>query len=117
MSRRNPLWPAGRRQAAQEADDADAEEAHDASPAVSSVDAGAPDSSSRADSPAGRPVANAGTCQAAADDDDPVAEMTTHFRSIQELFIADKQQTAMLAWHLRTAVDVQSLKARLQCAA
>jgi hypothetical protein len=47
--------------------------------------------------------------------------MVAHFRSIQGLFVADdpqnKQQAEALARHLRTAVDVQSLKARLQCAA
>ncbi len=112
--RRNPHWPAGGRQAAQEPGTADADAA---SPAAGSVDA----SPAEGSNPAASLADASGVGRGGAEGEDPVAEMVAHFRSIQGLFVADdpqnKQQAEALARHLRTAVDVQSLKARLQCAA
>ncbi len=45
------------------------------------------------------------------------AEMATHFRRVQELFGGGSEhQVAALARQLRTAVDVESVRVRLQCA-
>ena len=50
------------------------------------------------------------------DGPDEAAEMAAHFRRVQELFGGGSgQQVAALARQLRTAVDVESVRARLQC--
>ena len=65
--------------------------------------------------PADDDVAAAAGGDAARGRPDEAAEMAAHFRRVQELFGGSEQQLAALARQLRTAVDVDYIKARLQC--
>ena len=110
---RNPHWPAGRHNG-----DAEPQSESAGDPVTGAQASGSqPSPDAAAARPADDDVAAAAGGDAARGRPDEAAEMAAHFRRVQELFGGGSgQQVAALARQLRTAVDVESIRARLQCA-
>jgi len=110
---RNPHWPAGRHDgAAVSRDDADGDPAADSQASGSEP---SPDAAAAARLADDYAAAAEGGASVAPGRPDEAAEMATHFQRVQELFGGGSEhQVAALARQLRTAVDVESVRARLQ---